>query len=181
MAHPEALNADTCRELRALVDRYPYFQMARLLYLRNLMAVQDASLTDELHRSAAYLVDRQQLFRLMEDQKQRLRPAPDADAAAEVPSADRTLELIEAFLSKEKSQAEERREESQAASPEIPETDAEEGYFTETLARIYIKQQRYSKALEIIKKINLKNPKKNIYFADQIRFLEKLIINNKSK
>lgn len=52
------------------------------------------------------------------------------------------------------------------------------GYFTETLARIYIKQGRYSKALEIIKRLNLIYPKKNRYFADQIRFLEKLIINN---
>ena len=66
---------------------------------------------------------------------------------------------------------------------EKEESDTEEGedYFTETLAKIYVKQQRYDKALEIIKKLNLKYPKKNTYFADQIRFLEKLIINAKSK
>ena len=66
--------------------------------------------------------------------------------------------------------------------PQLSEEDnksADEGYFTETLARIYIKQGRYSKALEIIKRLNLNYPKKSIYFADQIRFLEKLIINNK--
>ena len=56
--------------------------------------------------------------------------------------------------------------------------DPEEGYFTETLARIYIKQGRYSKALEIIQRLSLQYPKKNAYFADQIRFLQKLIINN---
>ena len=54
----------------------------------------------------------------------------------------------------------------------------EEEYFTETLARIYIKQCRYSKALEIIRRLSLQVPKKNAYFADQIRFLEKLIINS---
>ena len=64
---------------------------------------------------------------------------------------------------------------------ENPEEDPEESYFTETLAKIYVKQQRYDKALEIIRKLNLKYPKKNAYFADQIRFLEKLIINAKSK
>ena len=58
------------------------------------------------------------------------------------------------------------------------EKEPEEGYLTETLARIYIKQGRYSKALEIIQRLSLQYPKKNAYFADQIRFLEKLIINN---
>ncbi|UKK54602.1 tetratricopeptide repeat protein [Prevotella sp. E2-28] len=62
----------------------------------------------------------------------------------------------------------------------IPETQngVKEGYFTETFARIYIKQGNYSKALEIIQQLSLENPKKNVYFADQIRFLQKLIINN---
>ncbi len=59
--------------------------------------------------------------------------------------------------------------------------DGDEGYFTETLARIYIKQGRYSKALEIIQRLSLNYPKKNAYFADQIRFLNKLIINNNKK
>ena len=57
----------------------------------------------------------------------------------------------------------------------------DESYFTETLAKIYIKQRKYSRALEIIRSLYLKYPEKNIYFADQIRFLEKLIINNNSK
>ncbi len=61
------------------------------------------------------------------------------------------------------------------------EKDADEGYYTETLARIYIKQGKYSRALEIIKQLNLNNSKKSVYFADQIRFLEKLIINSNKK
>ena len=55
----------------------------------------------------------------------------------------------------------------------------DDSYFTETLAHIYVKQKRYEKALQIIKNLNLKYPEKNVYFADQIRFLEKLIINTK--
>lgn len=57
----------------------------------------------------------------------------------------------------------------------------DDGFFTETLARIYIKQGRYSKALEIIQRLSLIYPKKNAYFADQIRFLQKLILNNNKK
>ncbi len=59
--------------------------------------------------------------------------------------------------------------------------EVKEEFFTETLAKIYVKQQRYEKALEIIKRLSLNYPKKNAYFADQIRFLEKLIINAKLK
>ncbi len=57
----------------------------------------------------------------------------------------------------------------------------DESYFTETLAKIYIKQHKYSRALEIIRSLYLQFPEKNAYFADQIRFLEKLIINNNLK
>ena len=88
--------------------------------------------------------------------------------------------LIDDFINKEGGKIELKDEPEFV--PEIDDNgrkDADEGYFTETLAQIYIKQGRYSKALEIIKRLNLNYPKKNVYFADQIRFLEKLIINNK--
>ena len=66
----------------------------------------------------------------------------------------------------------------QSASSESSNDDT---FFTESLAKIYIKQRRDEKALQIIKKLSLKYPEKNIYFADQIRFLEKLIINIKTE
>ena len=74
---------------------------------------------------------------------------------------------------------EEEEEEDSADTAIVSGLD--DNYFTETLAKIYIKQHRYEKALEIIKKLSLNYPKKNAYFADQIRFLEKLIINANSK
>ena len=73
------------------------------------------------------------------------------------------------------------KEEGEMTPDSIGEDSIDDSCFTETLAKIYIKQRRYDKALEIIKKLSLNYPKKNAYFADQIRFLEKLIINAKSK
>ena len=66
---------------------------------------------------------------------------------------------------------------------ETPEEESESNtlYYTETLARIYIQQGKYQRALEIIKHLNLNNSKKNAYFADQIRFLQKLIRNDSAK
>jgi hypothetical protein len=245
MARPETLDRNSLHELRALTERYPYFQTARLLYLRNLVALRHPDLADELQRAAVFVADRKQLFRLMEEEKSRLTASPqEVPAEAEAPAqvevsataepeeapaqADRTLTLIDDFLTQMGAHSEDVPE---APQPEMPvdmaaylvqnmpdaepappmpgqhlidkflqegppdgkeepaddveeekvENESEEDYFTETLAKIYIKQQRYSKAIEIIKKLNLKYPKKNVYFADQIRFLEKLIINNHSK
>lgn len=48
-------------------------------------------------------------------------------------------------------------------------------FLTESLAKVYAKQGKYEQALAIFSELNLKYPKKNCYFADQIRFLETVI------
>ena len=271
MRQPEALDRGTLEELCMLLARYPYFQTARLLYLKNLYVLRDASFADELRQAVLFVADRRMLFQLIEGCLYDRRAAGKARLAAaaekEEPSVDRTLALIDAFLADMPEEQSKQMEldytmdymaylmqgsadDGGAGGPgeetldvprlrgqelidgflkragnETPEEsvkveitepfvqneelfqtqdvpsakdDAEEdddegtenqtaasdlgdSYFTETLAKIYIKQHRYEKALEIIKKLSLNYPKKNAYFADQIRFLEKLIINAKSK
>lgn len=53
------------------------------------------------------------------------------------------------------------------------------GVFTETLARIYIKQGKYQRALDIIERLDRQHPSKTGYHKDQMRFLEKLIANQR--
>ena len=45
---------------------------------------------------------------------------------------------------------------------------------TETLANIYLEQKKYDKALEAFKKLGLKYPEKNSYFATRIEEILKL-------
>lgn len=50
--HPELLNKDSLYELKMLLARYPYFQTAWILYLKNLFLTQDPSFKQELCRGA---------------------------------------------------------------------------------------------------------------------------------
>ncbi len=363
--HPETLDKESLYELRTLLARYPYFQTLRLLYLKNLYLLHDATFGEELRKSVLYVADRRQLFYQIEGARYYLHPhqpaavtgqamdesvtdrtiylidsflstVPDEQAqttdldyamdyttyllavtgqAMDESVTDRTIYLIDSFLStvpdeqaqttdldyamdyttyllaqtdgvesaastvteetpllrgqdlidsflsradepllsleevvgasavaasieknmqsaeqietkhdcmaptvecqdssegaalpaqisaaKEISEsetvsetdavcdtemtvclAEHEDETGEEERGEFEETPSEDETFTETLAKIYVKQHRYDKALEIIKKLSLNYPKKNAYFADQIRFLEKLIINAKSK
>lgn len=49
------------------------------------------------------------------------------------------------------------------------------------LASEYLKNGKYDEAMQIIKEIYLNNPEKSIYFADQIRFIKKMMLNEKKK
>ncbi|MDR2774118.1 MAG: hypothetical protein LBC19_05150 [Tannerella sp.] len=96
-------------------------------------------------------------------------------------------ELIDAFIENEHGKSRLKfvdakvNEENESGDEDIIRTESSEktslddSYFTETLARVYMRQKRYDKALEIIRVLSLKYPDKNIYFADQIRYLEKII------
>lgn len=51
----------------------------------------------------------------------------------------------------------------------------EKAFLSESLAKLYVKQHKYEQALSIFSSLNLKYSKKNIYFADQIRYLETIL------
>ena len=67
-----------------------------------------------------------------------------------------------------------RHSESQP-TPAVAQTKSDDSLLSESLAKIFIKQGRYERAYEIISNLSLNYPKKSIYFADQLRFLQKLI------
>ncbi len=59
--------------------------------------------------------------------------------------------------------------------PNALEKIKDRAFLTESLAKVYVKQGKYEQALAIFSELNLKFSKKNSYFADQIRYLEKVI------
>ena len=222
ISHPERLNRDTLYELRLIVGKYPYFDVARLLMLKNLYLLHDIDFGKEMRKAAIYLKSRWPIFELMAG----YGTAPTIEDAPNDITVDRTMELIDAFLDtlpaetlsleaegaaavdyvsaylKKETSNENIPElrgqnlidnflagdnekisldlnapaveiENESEKPILPDEQyTETSFFTETLANIYIKQGKYDKALEIIKRLYLEFPNKNRYFADQIRFLE---------
>ena len=100
--HPETLNQDSLYELRTLVARYPYFQSVRLLYLKNLYLLHDVSFGAELRKAVLYVADKRSLFYLIEGENYKLNRNEQSVSILEKdePGIDRTLFLIDAFLSK---------------------------------------------------------------------------------
>lgn len=88
---------------------------------------------------------------------------------------DATASLIDSFLSLHP----DRQAPAMQAESHAPEHH--ESRFSETKANHLIKKHDYQGALEIIQQLILNNPEKSIYFADQIRFLRKLILNEALK
>lgn len=87
-------------------------------------------------------------------------------------SRSRKFELIEEFISKNpkikpgKTASKVNLADQSMAPPE--------SLMTETLAKVYLEQKNYKKAIQAYKILILKNPEKSGFFADQIRAIEKL-------
>ena len=237
----EPLNEASLPQFEALLKAYPYFQSARLLYLKNLELLEHPDYARELPKTALLCSDRKKLFYWIKSEHY----ASFFPKKEESETQDRTQSLLDSFLGTLKDETpiirEDFHEEIPIASADylsymslVDETSKNEplpeeqpllkhhdiidsfieksdagdifvppiendtppskesklsadieglgsGLLTETLARIYIKQKKYEQALEIIKRLNLNFPKKSVYFADQIRFLEHLILNEKYK
>ena len=231
-----ALDAGALPELEAIVNEYPYFQSARLLYTKNLFATDKELYKKELGRSSILCADRQKLFyticeeeyalflkelREIADEPDKTQALLDSLLESFEPNDDTLMggnpdahiistdyfaylnaqgtdtnaaphpevepmkhqEIIDNFI--EKAATDEiftPSDTKEHKAPQIADSESSNDTFlTETLTRVYIKQKKYDKALTIIKRLSLNFPQKSVYFADQIRFLELLIQNEKNK
>ena len=101
------------------------------------------------------------------------------DSKKTIDSKLRKSELIDDFISKSPKLKPNKSSTTANIAPErsLPP----EGLMTETLARVYLEQKNYKKALQAYKILILKSPEKSGFFADQIRAIKKLQENNTGK
>lgn len=96
MENPALLTEDTLPQLKQIVDEFPYFQIARMLYLKNLAVLNDIRFSVELKKMSIYVPDRRKLFTLIEGERFGLQLH---SAKEENPAREDAFSLIDAFLS----------------------------------------------------------------------------------
>lgn len=207
LKYPERLTADVVSDLKELSEHYPYFAPARALYLRALKLADSVLFERELARTAVYAHDRRWLyFFLYPEQKEDVgrkyvrsssssgdyfdmlsrveREGEDVGqslkALAERLKRARMDVVGDVEEKPEKETVSQAAERGRTRSVRHPAAQETEGGPDEDYAgrvRLLIREKKYEEALAILKELNLNNPKKSIYFADQIRFVEKIIDN----
>tara|TARA_R100000935_G_scaffold57678_1_gene92191 strand:- start:658 stop:1602 length:945 start_codon:yes stop_codon:yes gene_type:complete len=99
------------------------------------------------------------------------------EAIAQTPSQDEAIEkkfeLIEKFI-QDKPKLEVSAQPTKQVDLAEPYTQTPNALMTETLAKVYLQQKNYKKAIKAYEILILKNPEKSGFFADQIRAIKKL-------
>ena len=135
----------------------------------------------ELDKDLKEIKEKKRLLAKMLEQSEakEKKRAPTAEKKTTRRSKKNQSELIEKFIrnepqmDKQKLVSDENSpSQEDLASKNIKNSDQ---FYTETLAKLMVKQKKYKKAIEIYEKLGLKFPEKRAYFASQI---EK--VNNKS-
>jgi hypothetical protein len=102
-------------------------------------------------------------------------PPPSYQLADEKDTVENS-DLIDRFITQNPSISPAGEENKKALEGDGFEVDRlDDGLITETLATIYVKQEMYDEAIRSYKKLSLKFPEKNSYFAGQIEKIKELM------
>ena len=186
-ANPGLFCNETVIELKLLTEKYPWFQLGWMLYLKNLKEMKSPDYHLVLKKVAVMVPDRKLLYNYLNSETRAKADKTDDESILQQfgETGDETENgkgnpLIDKFLQTDTGPARRIPEGGNVAENEnrlnIAEKSATENHelITETLASIYFQQKNYGKAKESYQKLSLKYPEKSIYFAARIEEIEKL-------
>jgi hypothetical protein len=127
------------------------------------------------------------LKRISSDQTKETRAEKDSEenkseeAESEEPRAEiaEKIDLLDSFVEKlpelkKQSRSQTPSPKAKQTAPEDAESEGAGGLVTETLAKVYIRQKHYKKAIQAYEILMLKYPEKSSFFASQISEIKKL-------
>jgi len=196
--HPDKVLQADLQDLKELVDRYPSFVQARLLYTKALQVSQSIHFGANLKLASLYSSNKRWLYYYIHpDRKLSAEPyrresagishgdyfdmmenleREGGDTKQSLKNLAERLKSARALVTGTSENKPVEENGNNSKNKQVAPTESEN---QETLAKKMIKDKKYPEAIEILRKLNLNNPKKSVYFADQIRFLEKVIENSK--
>lgn len=186
LQNPQTISQANLHDVEELYEQYPYCSAIAMLYLKALADREDLKFNNKLKKIALSVYSRERLHEIiyLKPESKALEEPFKPYSLEDIPTNhDTTIfkgqSLIDKFIeSNPKIGPINSTPDEPINEPIIPEVDVSESIFTESLAKIYIRQKQYDKAKRIFEKLNLKFPEKSRYFADQIEKIDKLITNN---
>ena len=178
----------TSSVLKEILNAYPFFQTASAYYLKSLKVQRKDSFNEILPKTAILTYNRSILRKwIYEKEANKINKKVDKiekysfldwfDVINESESnLDYKIDLIDKFI--KNSPKINIKKEYKPDLEIIPESKIKDDLITETLAKIYIDQKKYNKAIKAYNILSLKYPKKSSFFADQIERIKNLKKNN---
>ena len=170
-------------ELKKILNSYPYFQSVSAYLLKTLKIQEKESFNELLPRTALLSYDRKTLRDWLFTSEEI--DTPDNSKVEkysfldwfdiindEVPKVEKKLDLIDEFI--KNSPKIEFSKEEESDNEITVDTKIKDELITETLAKIYVTQKKFNKAIKAYDILSLKYPKKSSFFADQINYIKKL-------
>ena len=179
----DSMDSSKSLELKKILNSYPYFQSASAYYLKTLKAQKKDSYHELLPKTAILTFNRSILRSwLSSDELKDNQGKIKAEKYSfldwfdiisdDMPKVDEKFDLIDEFI--KNSPKIKINNDYEVRSSFKTDQKIKDELITETLAKIYVKQEKFNKAIKAYEILSLKYPKKSSFFADQINDIKKL-------